>query len=428
MSFRFLHLADLHIETAFGGRIETRERLLAATREALQAGVDLALDRDLHAVLIAGDAFDDGKLTQAGVDFLMDQMQRLTRAGIHVFYTTGNHDPGSKQGQAAQLGFEDADSTAGPEGGLHLFRRSTPKAVTLLDDEGEPIAMVVGAGHSQAKVETNLAAKFKRPKGDVPVVGILHTQVESAAISEEHANYAPSERKDYENANLDYWALGHVHKRQQVFADMPVWYAGNLQGRNPKEVGPKGGLLVELRQGEEAKVEFVRLAPVEWHHIAMADLQGASDRDTLLAAFEVAGQELQQTSPLSAQDLCVRFIPSGACPLSALLRDSQSRMQLEEELQVETGFLEVQIRPKQLFTRRDLSDLERTPSVQLEALKLIRTAQQDDEVLLSIAPALLPGNLGQEDSRENRIQYLRARLEGLEEELLQRCFSGEAWQ
>jgi exonuclease SbcD len=427
MSFRFLHLADLHIETAFGGLPETRDRLLAATREALQASVDLALEKQVHAVLIAGDAFDDEKLSQEGAEFFMGQLGRLVRADIHVFYATGNHDPGSKNDQAAQLGFADPEDFVGPAAGLHLFRRGTPKAVTLRNEHGEDIAIVIGAGHSQAKVETNLAAKFKRPKGDVPVVGLLHTQVEAASISAEHANYAPSERKDYENANLDYWALGHVHKRQQVFDDLPVWYSGNLQGRNPKETGPKGGLLVELRFEEEPEVEFIRLAPVEWHHVPVIGLHEIKDRSGLLAAFELAGQALEQNSPLAAQDMCIRFVPTGPCPLTGLLRDPHSRAEMEDELQGDLGFLEVQIRPKGLFANRDLSDLERTPSVQQEALNLIRTAQENDDILLALAPDLLPGYHNQEGTLENKIAYLKERLDGLEEELLSRCFNEEAW-
>jgi exonuclease SbcD len=427
MSFRFLHLADLHIETAFGGLPETRDRLLAATREALQASVDLALDKQVNAVLIAGDAFDDEKLSQEGAEFFMGQLGRLVLADIHVFYATGNHDPGSKKDQAAQLGFADPEDFVGPAAGLHMFRRGTPKAVTLHNEHGQAIAIVIGAGHNQSKVETNLAAKFKRPKGDVPVVGLLHTQVEAARISVEHANYAPSERKDYENANLDYWALGHVHKRQQVFDDLPVWYSGNLQGRNPKETGPKGGLLVELRLGEEPEVEFIRLAPVEWHHVPMTGLHATKDRSALLAAFELAGQALEQNSPLAAQDLCIRFVPTGPCPLTGLLRDQHSRAEMEDELQGDLGFLEVQIRPKDLFANRDLSDLERTPSVQQEALNLIRTAQENDELLLALAPDLLPGCLNREGTLENKLAYLKERLDGLEEELLSRCFNEEAW-
>ena len=64
MPFRFLHLADLHLETRFGGAEATRDRLRVAILEAFDAAVDLALERELDAVLIAGDAFDDPLLSR----------------------------------------------------------------------------------------------------------------------------------------------------------------------------------------------------------------------------------------------------------------------------------------------------------------------------------------------------------------------------
>ena len=39
MGFRFLHLADLHLETRFGGSTATRERLRRATHEAFERAV-----------------------------------------------------------------------------------------------------------------------------------------------------------------------------------------------------------------------------------------------------------------------------------------------------------------------------------------------------------------------------------------------------
>ncbi len=427
MSFRFLHLADLHVETVFGGRPETRERLLGATREALQAAVEFALDEKLDAVLIAGDAFDDDRLSQADPELLMEQLRRLSEAGIHVFYATGNHDPGAKSAQAAQLGFSDPEDAVGPEGGLYIFKRSTPKYITIQNQKGEPLAVIAGAGHIKADVDTNLAAKFKRPTDSIPVVGLLHTQVEATSISSEHANYAPSLRQNYEDAGFDYWALGHVHKRQQPFEDLPVWYSGNLQGRNPKETGRKGGLLVTLRHQEEPEVTFVPFAPVEWHLVPMPELGEVRDRNSLLAAFELAGQGLEQGSRLTTSDLCVRFAPSGECPMSGLLRDRHSREELEEELQTETGFLEVQIRPQNITAVRDLSDVENTPSVHLEALNMIRAAAEDDSLLLELAPTHLPGMAESASTREIKLAYLKQRLQGLEEEFLSRGFSSETW-
>ena len=94
MTFRFLHLADLHLETRFGGRPEARARLRRATLEAFRSAVDLALQRELHAFLIAGDAFDEELLSHRTELAFCAQVQRLAEAGVHVLYACGNHDPG----------------------------------------------------------------------------------------------------------------------------------------------------------------------------------------------------------------------------------------------------------------------------------------------------------------------------------------------
>ena len=58
---------------------------------------------------------------------------------------------------------------------------------------------------------------------------------------------APSTRADYFRHDYGYWALGHLHRRQCAVDGLPVFYAGNLQGRGPAEDGEKGGLVVEAR-------------------------------------------------------------------------------------------------------------------------------------------------------------------------------------
>lgn len=42
-----------------------------------------------------------------------------------------------------------------------------------------------------------------------------------------------------------YWALGHIHERQELSDMPPIYYPGNIQGRHFGEQGPKGCLLVE---------------------------------------------------------------------------------------------------------------------------------------------------------------------------------------
>ena len=50
---RFLHLADVHLDTPFAGRSdEVRRRLQEASREALRNAVSRALAERVHAVLL----------------------------------------------------------------------------------------------------------------------------------------------------------------------------------------------------------------------------------------------------------------------------------------------------------------------------------------------------------------------------------------
>jgi len=78
--FRFLHLADLHLETSFGGRAATRERLRRAALEAFENAVDYAIDHQLHAVLAAGDLYDDPVLSLQTEFAIQRQVQRLDEA------------------------------------------------------------------------------------------------------------------------------------------------------------------------------------------------------------------------------------------------------------------------------------------------------------------------------------------------------------
>jgi DNA repair protein SbcD/Mre11 len=413
VSFRFLHLADLHLETRFGGRERTRERLRAATLEAFDRGVELALTRGVHAVLIAGDAFDDPLLSRRVELRLVRGLERLARAGVTVVYACGNHDPGAGSKRVAQLGLEAEDATDWTAR-IHLLRGSKPRVIPVNDAQGEAVGVVVGAGHSTEREERNLAARFTPQASELPVVGLLHTQVEDALGADEHQPYAPCEREDLAHLDYDYFALGHVHQRQRPFPDVPAWYPGNLQGRNPRELGPKGGLLVELQAGEPVEPEFVALAPVVWDRCRVEDLaqcttsRGLQDhlRAVCEGRFEAVG----------ADELVLVFDLAGDCPIATALRDPDGRQAFEEDLAEQSGALEVQLRTSDLRTPRDLAALRATPSVLGQALELLERARKDEALLEQLAPADLPG-LREE---QNRSAYLLQLLAGLEQDLLTR--------
>ena len=406
MSFRFLHLADLHLETRFGGRPDTRERLRRATHEAFTRAVDYAIENRLDALLAAGDLFDDEILSVRTELFFASQLARLAQAGVWFVAACGNHDPGGSGFRTADLGVEGER--------VHFFRGAEPRTLQVVSREGAPVGVVVGAGHESAHEASNLAARFPLVPRPLPVVGLLHTSVESAKAAADHDRYAPSTRADYERLPYSYWALGHIHLRQQAVPGLPVHYAGNLQGRHANETGEKGGLVVEAFPGASAEPRFVSFAPVRWERVPVAGLSAVASIDAL--ASDLA-RRIQALPCSAGERLALRLELEGETPLASELRSEPSLASLAEEVAMRSGALELELRADKTSLPIDRARLRASPNVVAAALDLIERASADDALLAELVPAELAHPAGE---GEARLAYLRQLLEGLPEELLLR--------
>src|SRR5690606_17712379 len=128
---RFLHLADVHLDTPFAGRSDAvRRRLREASREALARAVGCAIAEGVHAVLIAGDLFDGDRLSFRTERFLLDELRRLDEAGIPVVYATGNHDPGRDAYRTRPLAWP---------ANVHVVADGAPRTLTISDSHGRAV-------------------------------------------------------------------------------------------------------------------------------------------------------------------------------------------------------------------------------------------------------------------------------------------------
>ena len=99
-SFRFVHSADIHLDSPLRGLSShgdlAAERIRTATREALEQLVALVIEEEAAFLIIAGDLYDgDWRDYQTGL-FFSKQMGRLSEADIPVFLLHGNHDAESQ--------------------------------------------------------------------------------------------------------------------------------------------------------------------------------------------------------------------------------------------------------------------------------------------------------------------------------------------
>ena len=95
-TFRFLHCADLHLDSPLRG-LEANpdapaDRIRCATRRALVNLVDFVLREKLDFVVAAGDLYDGEWQDWRTGQFLVTQIGRLSAAGIPFVAIRGNHD------------------------------------------------------------------------------------------------------------------------------------------------------------------------------------------------------------------------------------------------------------------------------------------------------------------------------------------------
>ena len=275
-SFRFLHAADIHLDSPLIGlaSVEGRvaERIRAATRGAFEALVEQAVEDKVDFLVIAGDLYDGTWRDYKTGLFFAEQMGRLNHAGIPVFVLHGNHDAESQITRPLVL----------PEN-VRVF--GTRKAQTFQLDK--PNVALHGQSFREKAVTDNLVPDYPAPVKDAFNIGVLHTALGGTSV---HDNYAPCSLPELLAKGYDYWALGHVHQRQVLNEWPHVVFPGNLQGRHVRETGPKGACLVTVEASEVVEVADLTFDVVRWAVLDVDVAPAGSTVDTVDLMYQALEQ------------------------------------------------------------------------------------------------------------------------------------------
>jgi DNA repair exonuclease SbcCD nuclease subunit len=311
--FRFLHAADLHLDSPLTGLTKKSEdyavRLDDASRQAFDNLIALAIEEECRLIVIAGDIFDGQWRDYRTGLFFIGRMRRLRQAGIRVILIAGNHDAENRF--ASRLEYSD----------VRLLSARRPESV-VIEELG---AAVHGRSFPQRDVTENIALEYPAPVPGLFNIGLLHT---ACGGSEGHASYAPCTLEQLANHGYDYWALGHVHTRQVLSTAPYIVYPGNLQGRSIRETGPKGATLVEVTDGRVAHIEHRALDIVRWA-VEDVNLSGMEDRDALLPALQKCVEGA--CACCDGRALALRLRLAGSTPLHAELAGTASALREEIE-------------------------------------------------------------------------------------------------
>lgn len=271
VTFRFVHTADLHLDSPLVSlalrNADLADQVGVASRTALTRIIDLCLAAQVDALLIAGDLWDGAQTSAKTPRFLKQELARLSDAGIRSFLLRGNHDAASKISRELE-----------PPPLCHIF--GTKPGTERFDVAGHSIA-VHGLSFAEGAVPDSLLPRYPAPVTGAFNIGMMHTSLNGTAG---HDVYAPCRVGDLDEHGYDYWALGHIHKRAEYIGRSAVVMPGIPQGRDIGEAGATSVTLGVLGDDGRLMLEQRSVAALRFDRVAV-DLTGVREWGQAVAAL-----------------------------------------------------------------------------------------------------------------------------------------------
>lgn len=240
---RIIHTADVHLDRCFTGAGMSSHfgnRRRQSLRDVFQGIIQRAKEWPADIILIAGDLFEYERVTRDTVAFLATQFSSIPNT--LVFIASGNHDPCLPDSPYL--------TETWPEN-VHVFRN--PDWETIEVNNGE--AFVYGFGFDSPYISQNPFGHLLIPEKTKNAIhlAVAHGSERSRQPADKE-DYAPFAAEDAAVPGLDYLALGHFHRLQEIEGDFDtkVYYSGSPEGLSFKEHGMHHYVEIEFENGHIA--------------------------------------------------------------------------------------------------------------------------------------------------------------------------------
>ena len=281
---KLLHTADIHIGVDAHGRLDAATGLnsrLLDFQNAFEFMVEYGLKEDIDVFLFAGDAYRTADPTPTQQRLFAECLKPIAEAGIPIVMIVGNHDHPVSFGKASAL-----DIFEYVQGQVYLFRK--PEVATIPTKSGPlqlvalpwPVRSLLMAREDfRGKTPLEVRAFVEEFYGNfvaqatagldpaLPAVLAGHFSVQGAEMGgSERTSLIAHEPKFLVSQlalpPLDYVALGHIHRHQDMNAGgIPVIYSSSIERVSFKEEGePKGFVIVEIDAAQQPK-------QTRWRHV-----------------------------------------------------------------------------------------------------------------------------------------------------------------
>lgn len=272
----FMHTADLHLGApllsmnALDDEVSKNWKniISSAVYDSFACLIDKAIKNAVDFFIVSGDVFDSKNISYKDFLYFCTQMEKLKDAGIRAFVCAGNHDPASSWQKTKAFGELPSN--------VYFFDADKFSAVKFKSKKLCDIAIY---GQSFESTNAPDSSEFlNQIKQCIDIddksffkIGVLHT-----GLNVDMQNY-PIDVNTLDKANIDYWALGHIHQNATYsMQNSTLSFPGCVQGLhiNAKGVDDKntkgafGGNLVVLSKDSFSKtkidITFIASSQVLW--------------------------------------------------------------------------------------------------------------------------------------------------------------------
>lgn len=269
-ALKILHMADLHLDSAFealpAGKAQLRR---AEQRELLARMAALVQTEQVQLVLLAGDLLDsDVSFYETGEELC----RCLAGISVPVFIAPGNHDFYSARSPWSRIKLP---------GNVHLFTENAIRGLQL----STLGVRVYGAAFAEKRSGPLLRGFTAEKKPGIKNILVLHGEVGAHADSP----YNPITEAELAASGMDYAALGHIHQASGLKRAGDTWYSwpGCPEGRGFDETGEKTVNLITLTDDGGCTLETRCIATRRYETLTV-DVTGA---DPLLAVHTLLPDE-----------------------------------------------------------------------------------------------------------------------------------------
>lgn len=395
---KFLHIADVHLDSPFLGLSFLPSELFCQIKNAIQLSfekaVNFAIDNDVDLVLLAGDTFDSIHPTPQSKIFFANQIKRLVDRQIQVVMVLGNHD-------YSQI--DDLLLNESPYFKIIGSNEQIEQADFMTKSQYK--YRVVGFSYQHNHITEDIIAKYPPKSTSIYTIGLAHAGMKQSSVDQN--NYAPFTLNEVKDLNYDYFALGHIHLRQVLSQEPWIVYSGNLQGRHVNEKDAKGFYFGQVdEQSQNTQLQFIDVSPIVWQTVDLILDEPFKSTTKLCAKI----QNLLADNNLRPTLFTLNII--GAELLSDAQLDMLNDKSMYEELSNNLQYHSLLV--KVYYKHRDFIALNATDrALFAKAAEEILTANHTCELASSLMKKsnIVTNNLQKEEYLSDIYELARVRLE-----------------